>query len=376
MNPIEVRPVCSRRERRAFLLFPWSLYRRDPLWVPPLLPERATVTDPRRGPFFRRGQAEFYVAWRDGQPVGTVCAAEDKGVNELAGKRECMLGFFECIDDQDVARALFAQVCDWARAHALSPVVGPFHLDRESSYGVLIEGRDRPPALLCGHTPPWYQGFFERFGFVPLRGDNLAYAISLQDTPALQRLERLAQRVQERKDITIRQADRTRWSHEVDHIYHLLLHALAHLPDAVPWRRDEVEALLEPFARFADPELILFAEVGGQTVGWFPGIPNLNEPIQRANGLRHLWDYPRLWWAMRRRPECLSVKSLLVLPEYWNTGVSVLLFSELARRARAKGYRWVDLSLTSEDNPYTPTLATRLGATLYKRYRVYRLDLT
>jgi GNAT superfamily N-acetyltransferase len=89
--------------------------------------------------------------------------------------------------------------------------------------------------------------------------------------------------------------------------------------------------------------------------------------------LRYPWDYIKLWWHLRGQPACLAIKSVLVLPEYWGTGVSVLLFDELARRARAKGYRWADLSLTSEDNPYTPTLAQRMGATIYKRYRVYRL---
>jgi len=108
-------------------------------------------------------------------------------------------------------------------------------------------------------------------------------------------------------------------------------------------------------------------------VGWFPGLPNLNEPFQRADGLRYPWDYLKLWWHMRRQPECLAVKSVLVSPEYWGTGVSVLLFDELARRAKAKGFKWVDMSLTSEDNPNTPVLAERMGARIYKRYRVYRL---
>jgi len=83
----------------------------------------------------------------------------------------------------------------------------------------------------------------------------------------------------------------------------------------------------------------------------------------------------RLALRMRRRPECLCIKSVLVLPEYWRRGVAVLLCDEMARRARARGYRWADLSLTSEDNPYTPALAERMGARLYKRYRVYRMSL-
>jgi GNAT superfamily N-acetyltransferase len=78
---------------------------------------------------------------------------------------------------------------------------------------------------------------------------------------------------------------------------------------------------------------------------------------------------------MRRQPKCLAIKSVLVLPEYWDTGVAVMLFDEMAKRAFSKGYTWLDMSLTSSDNPYTPTLAARAGARLYKRYRVYRLKL-
>lgn len=376
MNKVEVRLVRTRRERHAFLTFPWRIYRGDPLWIPPLLPERAKTIDPRRGPFFKRGEAEFWIAWRDGQPAGTICAAEDRELNRALGRHECTFGFFECIDDEGVAGAMLHAAVEWAGARGLDTLVGPFNLDRESTYGILVEGRDRPPALLCGHTPPYYQALLERFGFVPARGDNLAFAIELDDTPALQRLSRLADRLRQRGRIEIRQADIAHWEEEVDRVHHLLLAALAHLPDFVPWLRDEVRDLLAPFVTIADPELILFAEVNGQTVGWFPGIPNLNEALQHANGLRYPWDYLKLWWHMRRQPECLAIKSLLVLPEYWDTGASVLLFDEMARRARAKGYKWVDLSLTSEDNPYTPILATRLGARLYKRYRVYRLDVS
>jgi GNAT superfamily N-acetyltransferase len=206
------------------------------------------------------------------------------------------------------------------------------------------------------------------------RGDNLAYAIDVdEDTPARRRLHRLAEKARERGEVTIRGADLAHLEDEIDSIHHLLNTALAHLPDHIGWHREALEALLQPFLDIADPELVLFAEVDGQTVGWFPGLPNLNEPFQHANGLRYPWDYLKLWWHMRSQPECLAVKSVLVSPEYWGTGVSVLLFDELAQRAQAKGYKWVDMSLTSEDNPNTPVLAERMGAKLYKRYRVYRL---
>ncbi len=376
MSSIEIHLVTSARERRKFLTFPWQIYRDDPLWVPPLLPERSRAIDPARGSFFQRGIAEFFIAWRDGKPVGTICTAEDKPTNQARGLHDCIIGFFECIQDFPVAEAMFQHAALWAKSHHLNSLYGPFNLDYEDSYGVLIEGCDRPPVLLCGHTPAYYQDYFEKYGFTAARGDNLAYQITPDlSMPAMQRLARLSDRLRKRGHIHIRQADLSHWEDEIDRVLYLLNTATAHLPDYIPWPRQALQNTLEPLRQIVDAELILFAEVDGKTVGWFPGIPNINEALIHANGLRYPWDYVKLIWYARRQPECLAIKSVLVLPEYWDTGVAVLLFDEMAKRVVAKGYRWVDLSLTSDDNPYTPVLAERAGAKLYKRYRVYRLLL-
>jgi GNAT superfamily N-acetyltransferase len=287
-----------------------------------------------------------------------------------------VFGFFECIDDDEVFEALVAAVVDWARDRGLDTLFGPFNLDYENSYGVLIEGRDRPPAILCGHTPDYYQGLFESHGFRKARGDNLAFDIPIKESSdARRRLTRLGDRMRRQGWVQVRGADLVNWRDEVDRVYELINPALEHLPDHIGWEREALQATMEPFRSIADPELILFAEVDGRPVGWFPGIPNLNEALIHADGLRRPWDYVKLWWHMRKPKESLAVKSVLVLPEYWQSGVAVLMFDEMARRAAAKGYQWADLSLTSEDNPYTPGLADRMGARVYKRYRTYRLSI-
>jgi GNAT superfamily N-acetyltransferase len=376
MSVIEIRPVHSARERRIFLTFPWRIYRDDPLWVPPLLPELAKRLDPEHGAILRRGDAEFFIAWREGRPVGTICAAEDRVTNEYRNKRECVFGFLEYVDEYAVAAALVGRAIAWARERSLDALFGPFNLDYEDSYGVLLEGRDRPPALMCGHTPPYYRRFMDQYGFGPARGDNIAFSIDWRpDSPEARRLCRLADRIRKRGKITVRGADFSDWQGEIDRVHRLLNSALAYVPDHIGWQRDSLAASVEPFRQIADPELVLFAEVEGRTVGWLPGIPNLNEAFIHANGLRYPWDHLRLWGHMRRPTESLTIKSVLVEPEYWNTGVSVLLFAEMAQRAWSKGYRWSDLSLTFEENPNTPLLAEHLGAKLYKRYRVYRLTI-
>jgi GNAT superfamily N-acetyltransferase len=339
------------------------------------LPERAKTIDPDQGSFFRRGgEADFFVARRDGKPVGTVCAAEDPPTNENRGARECVFGFLDYIEDYEVFEALIQRVIDWARPRGLNAIWGPFNLDYEDAYGVLVEGRDRPPALLCGHTPVYYQTFMERYGFPAARADNIAMVIDIQEeTPPLQRLSRLAERIRERGRFTLRQPDLDHWDDEIDRIHRLLNASLAHLDDAIGWHRDAVEALVTPFRDIADMELILFADEGDKTVGWLPGVANLNEVFQHVNGLRYPWNYVQLLWGMRRQTESLTIKSVLVLPEYWRTGVAALLFDEMAKRARAKGYTWIDLSITSADNPQTPLIGEHMGAKIYKRWRVYRL---
>jgi GNAT superfamily N-acetyltransferase len=375
MNSLEIRTVKTRRERKAFLTFPWRIYKNDPNWVPPLLPDRRKLIDPRQGVFFKRGEAEFFIARKNGRVVGTICAAEDSVTNEVRKQQECIFGFFEYVEDYQVFEALIHKVRDWAQNRDLQALLGPFNLDYENGYGVLIEGRKRPAALMCGHTPPYYQGFMEKFGFQPGRADNLAFYID-PSAPGIARIARLAVRMRERSKVVIRSVDFNRWDEEVDIIHSLLLRALAYLPGSIPWDRDALEASLRPFRNIADPEMILFAEVDGEAVGWLPGIPNLNEILIHVNGLRYPWDYLRLLWHRRRQPEGLSLKSVVLLPDYWKTGIAVIMFDEIIRRALERGYKWGDLSLTSEDNPNAPVVYDHMGGEIYKRYRVYRLELT
>jgi GNAT superfamily N-acetyltransferase len=376
MSEIKVLPVRTRQERRIFLNFPWRIYKNDPLWVPPLLPDWKERIDPQRGVFFKRGEADFFIAWRDGEPIGTICAAEDRQANAERGDHECVFGFFNFIEDYAVMEALLQRVREWAHQHSLDTLTGPYNLDYEDSYGILVEGRDRPPVLMCGHTPPYYLDFVERYGFQPARGDNIAFAFDLtQEIEVTQKVKRLAERVRQRGRFVIRSADLAHWEDELEKIYILLNQALRHLPDYRSWPREVVFNSLAPFRKIVDPDLVLFAEEGKNTVGWLPGIPNLNEVFIHVNGLRHPWDYLKLFWYMRRQTECLSMKSVLVPQEYWGSGVAVLLFDEMYRRALARGYKWIDGSLTSDDNPNTPALGARFGAKIYKRYRAYRIKI-
>jgi GNAT superfamily N-acetyltransferase len=375
-NPIEIYRVKNWLDRRRFITFAWRVYKHDPLWVPPLVPERMKLLNPKTSQFLTHSRADFFIAYKNGRPAGTIMAANDVSSNRLRKIKECMIGFFECIDDQAVANALFNAAMVWGRDHNLERLVGPFNMDYDSAYGLLIQGRDLPPVVNCGHTPVYYQKMFESYGFTPLRPDNLAFALNLrEETDQIRLLHRLANKAREKGTITLREGRLEEWDKEADRIHKLLNQSLAHLPGFVGWDREALNDSLEPFRKYADPYLILFTDVDGESVGFFPGIPNLNEVLSKINGLRYPWDYLNYLRYRKLQPKCLAIKSVLVLPEHWGSGASLILFDEMWKRARERGYEWIDLSLTSDDNPKTPMLATRMGAVEYKRYRVYQLPL-
>ncbi len=377
MADIKILPVRNARERSALLTFPWHIYKNDPHWVPPLLPDHVKATDPARGIFFKDGIAEFFIAWKDGQPAGTLCLAEEKARTRHRGYAECMYGFVECVDDYAVFAAMFDHAGRWAGSRGMKALYGPFNLDREDSRGILIEGRDRPPAIYLAHHPPYYQQFFERYGFKKDDDDGVAYAIDINlDNPRIKKLSRVAERVREKHpEFQVRGADLSDKDAEIGRIVELQNRGLAHFPGHVPYTRTDIESMILPLLELVDLELVLFAEVEGQPAGFFPGVPNFNEILIHLNGLRYPWDYIRAFLHRNDQPKCLSVKSIVVAPEYWDTGLALLLFDEMAKRAAAKGYQWADLSLTGENNEDTRPLAIHAGAQVYKRYRFYRKEI-
>jgi GNAT superfamily N-acetyltransferase len=285
-----------------------------------------------------------------------------------------MFGFIECIQDYEVFQSMFDFAGTWASARNMNSLYGSFNLNREDSRGILIEGRDRPPAILCGHQPPYYQHFFEQYGFEKNSDDSLAYAIDINlHNPKIRRLARLAEKVREKNpNFKVRGSNIQDVDGEIDRILFLQNEGLEHLPEHVPYTR---KAIILPLIDLVDTELILFAEVDSKPAGFFPGIPNFNELLIHLNGLRYPWDYLRYLRYKNTKPKCLAIKSIVVSPEYWDTGVAILLFDEMAKRAAARGFQWADLSLTGEDNTDTWPLAHHMDAQIYKRYRLYKKKL-
>ncbi len=374
---IRIEPITDARGRRRFVRFPWRIYRDDPLWVPPLIRSQLHTLDPERGSFFRYGEAALFMARRGGEDVGRIVGWINHRSNRYLDEKAAGFGFFETVDDYAVAEALLDTVCDWARDKGMETIRGPFYFSMDDSPGVLIEGRNYPPVLLCGHSPAYYADFLERYGMTKYR-DAYAYRVDLKALGDVSNLPpkvlRVAEIVRRRTGVRIRTADPAHWDDDVKRVMHLVNVAMGYMRNHVPMDEQEFIRFVEELRPVLDPELVLFAEIDGEPVGFAATIPDINQALKAANGRLFPLGWLRLWYRMRHI-DVASLKLLAVLEEYRGRGLDSLFYLETARTLIRKGYSWADMSLTAEDNTAINRIIVHLGWERYKLYRTYHRSL-
>jgi GNAT superfamily N-acetyltransferase len=376
---LSIQPIHTLKELREMVAFAWEIYKDDPLWVPPVFDERVARLDPARNPMLKHGELQAFVARRDGRIVGTIAGAIDYNLKNVIPDPFAAFGFFECINDYNVAEAMLDAVIEWACAKGQVRMRGPYNPTQNDEQGFLVEGRDRIPIILTAHNPLWYPEFVERYGLCKWGPDLFCYGISadglkpdLSNLPP--KLGRVLEVVRQRTRAKIRTANFADWDNEVVRARQVYNRSLAVLADFIPLDADEFHRQVELLRPVLDPDLVLFVDVDAKTIGFALGLPNVNEALHHANGLRRPWDYLRFLWD-RRNIKGMSIKIIALDPDYWGRGLDALMYGELARQMVKKGFDFADLSLTGEDNPQTNKLAKVIGAEVYKRYRIYQLEI-
>ena len=379
LSNVEIVPVQDQQSRERFVRLAWHIYQDDPLWVPPLVRSQLHTLNPQRGSFFRYGDAALFLARHDGQEVGRIAGWINHRANQFLDEKAAGFGFFETVDNYAVAKALLDAVCDWALGQGMETIRGPFYFSMDDSPGVLIEGLDLPPVLMCGHSPLYYSDLLERYGLEKYR-DAYAYWIDLSsfngDVANLPpKILRVAESVRRRTGVQIRPARMEDWDAEVVRIMRLVNEAMGYMRNHVPMDEQEFIRYTDELRQVVDPDLIFLAEIDGQPVGFSATIPDINQALREINGHLFPVGWFRLWWRMRHT-DVASLKLLAVLQGHRLRGLDSLLYLETARALLRKGYTWLDMSLTAEHNITVNHLVQHLGGKRYKLYRTYHMSLT
>jgi GNAT superfamily N-acetyltransferase len=375
MAQIEISKVRSRADRDAFIKVPWRIYQSDPAWVPPLIIERKEFLNREKHPFYRHGDAALFLARRDGEIVGRIMASDDSNYNALHQSNVGCFGLFDCIDDREVAAALFESAANWLRARGRSEVMGPIDYSTNYVCGLLIDGFQHPPMLLTAHNPPYYAGLIEACGFTKIK-DWFAWWFDDFPEPA-QRLRKIAAARAGKFRVSIRPINLRDANAEAQRIRTVYNQAWEKNWGFVPFSEAEADHLIKEMKPLVVSEGVLLAEVGNKPVGFLIGLPDINAALRHINGRLTWFGLPigliKLLY-YQRKVHTGRLVALGVIKEYRRAGVAELLVLQFMEEAFKRGFSG-ELSMTLEDNVMINRFIESMGASKYKTYRIYSRPL-
>ena len=372
---IEIRPVSGRRLLKQFVKVPWSVYRDDPAWVPPLILERLMALSPKE-PIFEHLDWQGWIACRDGVPVGRISAQIDALHLEHNDPRQGFFGMIEGMDDADLFASLANMAEEWLRKRGMTSVLGPLNLNINQEPGLLYDGYESPSSFLMGHARPYYHPRLESAGYRSCR-ELLAYRLAPNyDEPAA--IRRLRRRLGAR--LVLRNLNRADKAAELEVVRRIFNDGWSGNWGFVPFTEAEFAAIGNLLLFVVPKDFILIAELDGEPAGFIVVLPNINECIRDLNGRLFPIGWAKLLWRLKvRLPRTVRVPLMGVRKDLHDTvfgpGIAMTLIHGMNAPTLRHGVIAGELSWILEDNAGMRSILERLGGTVTKRYRLYEKSL-
>jgi GNAT superfamily N-acetyltransferase len=369
---VQVRAVSGRRDLTRFIDLPFALHANHPLWVPPLKLERRVFLNRRLNAFFSHGEAEYFLAWRDGRVVGRVSAQINHAFNDHQQKKWGWFGFVELEDDPEVAAALLAAAEEWLRARGMERMVGPADFTMNDESGILIEGFELRPMIRQPWHPPHYQARMEEAGLTKAM-DLLMWNLEVSDrAKVLPAIFELAEKVESEHGIRVRRMRRWQLRKDMDAFAEVYNSAWSENWDFVPYSKKDLDALAHEMQLVFDKHWAFIAERvdTGEVVAMAMTFPDINGALERMKG-RLL---PLGWWYFLRKgrlTDRVRVGFLGVKPAYQHTGVAAKLYAEHFNAAAERPQTGGEMGWILETNTAMNRGMEGMGARIVKRYRMY-----
>jgi GNAT superfamily N-acetyltransferase len=373
---VSIRKVENEKDRMQFIKLPWEIYKNDKYWVPPLIFDVRNNLNPKKNPFFQHSEVQLFLAEKDGKLAGRIAAIKNDNHNNFYHDKTGFFGFFETIDDEEVSDLLLDTACKWCKDKGFDEVRGPVNPSTNDECGLLIDGFDSSPVMLMTYNPKHYKDKIENFGFEKAK-DLYAYFIPaevINNEKLMAKLERMSNMIKSRSDITLRKLNMKQLTKDVREIEEIYNSAWEDNWGFVPLTSAEFDYMAGTLKAVVDPDFVLFAEVGGVPAGFTLSLPDINQVLRKLNGrLFPLGIFKFL--SGKKKIDLLRVIIMGVKPEFQKKGIDSVFYLEAIKVGNKKGYKGAEISWVLEDNVMMNQTALKLGAYVYKTYRIYSKKL-
>lgn len=375
---LRIAPVAGRRDLDRFIRLPTRLYDGAGGFVAPLAIERRDALRPERNPYFKHGTAQYWLAWRDGRPVGRISAQIDHLYLQRHGADTGHFGFLDATDDPAVFGALLGAAERWLAERGMRRILGPLSLSTNEECGLLVEGFEAPPMLMMGFAPRYAAGHLAALGLRKAR-DLVAYDLVIPD-PSPAAIQRRIARLPTIARAALRPLDMSRYDSELMTVIDIFNDAWSENWGFVPFTEPEMRHAARSMRPLIRPDLVWIAELDGEAAAMIVCLPNLNEAIAGLNGRILPFGWIRLLWRLKVAGlESGRVLLMGLRKRHHKSAIGTVLIYALLERLRVgmlrAGLRRVELSWVLEDNLAMRRVIEDIGARVYKTYRIFEKEI-
>ncbi len=373
---LQLKRVETKKDWADFIELPWDIYQNDDNWVPPLKIAVRDLLDVKKNPFFKHAYMTPILAYRDGKRVGRIVGVIDDNHNRFHKETTAFFGFYEAINDQEVADKLLNEVAEWARSRGMTVLRGPMNPSTNHECGLLVEGFDQPVAVMMTYNPPYYATQLETWGLGKAK-DLFAYDIDGRKVKFSDRLMAQAERLKQRGRVTFRPINMRKFDEEVATILEIYNDAWETNWGFVPMDAEEFRHMAKDMKTILDPNLLLVAEVKGEPVAFALTLPDVNQAIKKIKDGKLLpTGIFKLLWntkgpGRRKTINRCRILTLGIKKAYRNYGIGPMLYAEYYKRGPGNGYPIGEASWILEDNVAMNKALQHMCGERTKVYRIY-----
>lgn len=364
----------QKKDLMPFLELPWSIYKNDPHWVPPLKMALKDLFNLKKHPFYKTANVRAWVAERDGVIVGRIMGIHNYTFNTFENNKIGHFGCFEVINDLEIATALIKEAKNWLRTLGLTSIQGPMNPGTNYECGILVDQFDDAPQIMMTYNPAYYEQLLLDMGFTKAM-DLLAYNIPA-DLVLPKVITDIALRTEKKSKVTYRNLNLKAWSQELDKLFEIYNAAWEENWGFVPMSKDEFYHTAKDLRSIVDPTLIQFAMVNGMEAGFIMALPDLNQVFKQIpNGKLNLLAIYKIMTA-KKRINRVRVITMGIKKEYRKFGLETLLYRNMQlsiqKNPRIKN---IEMSWILEHNLEMNKPLIRMSGAAYKRYRLVQKAL-
>ncbi|MEN6445263.1 MAG: GNAT family N-acetyltransferase [Candidatus Cloacimonas sp.] len=366
---VKVIPVDSKKQLHDFIMLPFTLYKNEPNWVPPLIGDQKKLFNPKKNPYYQHSEGKLFLAFKDGKLAGRISAHSNTQHNKEHHENIGFFGFFECLNDQETANALFEAAYEWNRYRGFTSLRGPMNFSVNQECGLLVDGFEYPPMVMMPHNFPYYPVLYENYGLTKTM-DLYAFISEYHSIP--QRIAEMAEVISKRNNVQIRSLsyDKKQRKKDIETVFEIYTKAWQYNWGNVPMTKPEFDNLVAELLPIADPDLVFIAEVDGKLAGFSLTLPNFNEVLKVMQGRVNPLTILK---ALKAKKHITSVRVITmgIVKEFQGRGIDTLLYYHSFKNGLPKGYYRSEFSWVLENNMPMINVAEKLGAKIYKTYRLY-----